>query len=443
MKPFYRFVRRLLRFGRRAFFREVETHGLENVPADGPLLLLANHHNGMIDPFLLISTAERPVTFVAKANLFRVPVLGWFLRNLHCMPAWRGEEKDYSKEKNQALYEAGAARLLAGDAIGIFPEGRSHTDPSLAEFKFGASKIAFEAEAKGARVRVQLVGIHFEKTRGFRGKVLLQFGPPVTLEAHRERYAQDPREAIGALTADLHARLSQHVLTAENEELVRLADLVERMGVLDAEGESGLKAVFERKKALLEGYRRLREVAPAEIDELREDLRAYHGFLRSLGVRDDQVAADYRLGRVIRYALRNTLALLAGLPFVAAGLVGNLAPYLAAYGAAKLGKTLDDRTGIAFMASLLAFPAWWAGLALGAGLLAGGWGAAIAAAGAPITGAVALAWMDRWHAVLRETWGLWTALWMRRARAKLRAVRARILARLEKLIERYRVLPLA
>ena len=87
MSGFYRFIRGALRLAQGAFFREVEVHGRENVPAEGALLMLANHHNGMIDPFLLMTSVERPVTFVAKATLFRIPVLGSALRALHCMPA--------------------------------------------------------------------------------------------------------------------------------------------------------------------------------------------------------------------------------------------------------------------------------------------------------------------------------------------------------------------
>ncbi len=436
----YGTVRGLLRLGLRGWFREVEVHGRENVPADGPLVMIANHHNGMIDPFLLIAASDRPVTFVAKAALFRVPVLGWILKALHCMPAYRGEERDYSKDKNQALFEAAAALLAEGRALGIFPEGKSHLDPKLHDFKHGASRIAFDAQAKGAPVRVAFVGIHFERTRGFRGKALVQFGPTVGLDAHRERYSQDPRAATAALSEELHGRLSEMILTAESRELVRLADLVERMGVLD-EGEPGLKAGFERKKALLEGYATVRERAPEDVAQLEEDLRHYRRFLDALGVRDDQVAHDYRFGHVLAYALRNTLLLAFGLPLVIVGLACNLAPYLIALGCAKLGRSLDVRTSIGFLVAAVAFPLTWAALGFGGWMLARGWGLAAALAAAPLSGAVALRWMDQWHRVIQSTWGLWTAIALPAARAKLRRMRARIIARVEKLIALWRSAP--
>ncbi|MBI2931503.1 MAG: 1-acyl-sn-glycerol-3-phosphate acyltransferase [Planctomycetes bacterium] len=432
MSWFYRFIRFLLRLGLHGYFREVEIHGRENVPHEGPLMILANHHNGMIDSFLLIAACDRPVTFVAKATLFRVPVLRWFLRWFHTLPAYRGEEPDYAKEKNQTLFAAAESALVQGHAIGIFPEGRSHLDPTLLQFKHGASRIAFDAEAAGARVRVQLMGIHFEKTRGFRGHVLVQFGPPLTLDAHRERYAHDPRAATAALTEDLHARLSEMVLTAENERLIRLANLVERMGSLEAAGDSDLKGAFERKKTLLDVYARLRVEAPEELSAVRRALDDYQQMLDALGVRDDQIAQDYRFGRVLVYALRNSLALAMGLPFVALGLAGNLPPYLVAWGCSRFGGTLDIRTSISFLVAVVVFPLWWLVLGI-VGWRMAPWGAA-ACLVAPVTGMITLAWMDRWQRVLQATWGLWTAIALRGARARLKRMRAGVLQRVERLL---------
>jgi 1-acyl-sn-glycerol-3-phosphate acyltransferase len=430
----YRAVRATLRLGLRAWFREIEVHGIENVPAEGPILVVANHHNSMIDPFLVIAAVERPVSFIAKAPLFRVPGLGTILRALLCIPAHRSQDPGYAREKNEGLYGAACALLGRGGAVGICPEGKTHDDPTLAEFKHGAAKIAFEAEQNRPGVRLQLVGIHFEVTRGFRGKALLQFGPPVTLDAYRERLAEDPRAAVGALTSDLHAKLSEMLLLAENEETIRLADLLERMASLDAGAAPDLKKVFDRKKRFLERYGELRRTEPLEVEQLREGLRHYRRTLDLLGVRDDQVAQDYRAGRALRFALRNTLGLLAGLPFVALGILCNIVPYLLCWTLSRLfTRTRDLQAGVSFSLAVAFFPAAWAALGYAAWRIAGIPAGVAALVAAPVTGAIALAWMDRWHRVLGETWGLWTALALPAARAQLRRLRERTLARFRRL----------
>src|SRR5688500_349087 len=127
----YTFARGVLRWGLRAFFREIEIRGAENLPLDGPCIVAANHHNSMLDPFLLLVALDRPLCFIAKAPLFRVPVLGWFLRRLRCVPAHRKQDAGYAKELNEGLYKAAADAMASGPALAIFPEGQSHSEPRL------------------------------------------------------------------------------------------------------------------------------------------------------------------------------------------------------------------------------------------------------------------------------------------------------------------------
>jgi len=435
MSLVYRLVRSALRLGLKAYFREIEVHGLENLPPDGPCVVLANHPNSMIDPFLLIAATRRPLSFIAKAPLFGVPVLGWVLRRLLCIPAFRSQDAGYAKEKNQVLYETAGKLLGEGRALAIFPEGKSHDEPQLAEFKHGAARIAFETETQAGGVRILLVGIHFERHGGFRGRALLQFGPPLDLVSRREEYGSDPRAAVAALTAELHERLSERVLSAESREILGLADLLARMRALEAGGSDGLKDGFDRRQRILTRYNDLKERAPEEIGALRLDLARYDRLLHALGVRDDHVAAEYRLGRILRFALKNTFLLALGLPLVAVGLACNFLPYLASWLAARfVSREAITQASVALLTALVAFPAAWAGLAYGAWLWLGKIGVAAALTVAPLTGLFALHWMDRWHRVVGETAGLWAAVALPGPRATLRRLRRRALARTDRLL---------
>ena len=426
----YAFVRGLLRLGLRAFFRGIEVRGAENLPRDGPCVVAANHHNSMLDPFLLLVALDRPLCFIAKAPLFRVPVLGAFLRLLRCIPAHRKQDAGYAKELNEGLYAAAAEALARGPALAIFPEGRSHSEPQLSEFRHGAARIALEAGA-----RVQLVGIHFEETRGFRGKVLIQLGPPIAAADYR---ARDPREAVAALTSDLQTRLSDMILTADTQDILRQADLLARMRATEEVGRPHrTDEAFDRKKLILERYRLLRERAPREVEALREGLDRYEALLRRVGIREEDVAADYRPGRVLRDAAANTLQLLLGLPFLAVGLAANVAPYLLSWAMSRLAGRLPDRRASAgFLAGLVAFPLFWGAIGW---MTARRWGVSAGlAAGAlgPLGGLLALQAMDRWHRTLAETGGLWMAATRPTVRAHLRRLRRRLLARADRLVAR-------
>ena len=76
------FLRALLRI----FFRRIELAGLDRLPADGPAMLVANHPSTLVDPILLLAFAPRPVSFLAKEPVFRMPVIGRAARALDVDP---------------------------------------------------------------------------------------------------------------------------------------------------------------------------------------------------------------------------------------------------------------------------------------------------------------------------------------------------------------------
>jgi 1-acyl-sn-glycerol-3-phosphate acyltransferase len=435
--PAYRALRALARAALALYYREVEVHGGASVPERGPLLVLANHHNGLVDPMLLMAACERELRFLAKQPLFAIPLLGWLLRRLRAVPVHRRQDPGYDKEKNAGLYAAVAEALAAGGAVGIFPEGKSHTDPWVAELKHGAARIALEAEAGSGfelGLAVQLVGIQFERTRLFRGRALVVFAPPRAIGEYREHYARDPRAAVEALTASLQAGLSAMILEAEDAEVLELARLVERFGVLPA-GEDGLRGRFERRRRLLAAYRELRARRPAELAEVLARLRRYRELLRRIGVRDTHVEEDHLWTRGLAAALSQSLLLLAGAPLSAVGFALNAIPYWAVlHGVVLQSKTSDVQASSGLLVATLVFPLWYLLLGLAGWWLPVAWPVwlPLLAAG-PLLGLCTMRWLERRRELLRSSVNLWLGLRLPAVRRRLQELRADVLARIEAL----------
>src|SRR4051794_24149217 len=96
MTPADRFFRALVRLVLRVFFREVEVAGAERLPAGVPLVLVANHVNGLIDPLLLIGplpTVERPPRFLGKSTLWQNPLVRPFLDLAGAIPVYRRQDE--------------------------------------------------------------------------------------------------------------------------------------------------------------------------------------------------------------------------------------------------------------------------------------------------------------------------------------------------------------
>ena len=123
--PFFRVYFRLRRVGR------------EHIPADGPLLLAANHRS-FLDPFAIGMMLRRPVYYMAKRELFERPLQGRLLNALGAFPVDRGAG-------DSGAMDAARAILARGDCVVLFPEGTRVRPGPLGEPKRGIGRLALEA----------------------------------------------------------------------------------------------------------------------------------------------------------------------------------------------------------------------------------------------------------------------------------------------------------
>ena len=121
-------------------------------PASGPLLLLPNHPNALLDPAIVIATAGRPVRFLAKSTLFRGGS-GLLMRAAGAIPVYRKQDA-IQLRRNDETFAAVDAALARGEAICLFPEGISHSSGMLEPLRTGAARMALSAAAACTARRV-------------------------------------------------------------------------------------------------------------------------------------------------------------------------------------------------------------------------------------------------------------------------------------------------
>jgi 1-acyl-sn-glycerol-3-phosphate acyltransferase len=109
----------------------------ENVPDEGPALVVCNHVS-YTDPLVLMGAIPRPTRFVMYYKIFNTPGLSWLFRNARAIPIAGSREDAALMEA--AFVEVDKA-LAEGEIVGIFPEGKLSTDGEIAEFKAGVERI--------------------------------------------------------------------------------------------------------------------------------------------------------------------------------------------------------------------------------------------------------------------------------------------------------------
>lgn len=181
----------------RLLFR-VQTRGAEHIPAAGPLLIVANH-SSVLDPPIVGGVCPRQLTFLAKAELFRIPGLGGLIRRLGAYPL-RREGADPAALRT-------AQRVLAeGRALLVFPEGTRGPEGVLREARLGAALLAMHSGVPVVPAYVRGSGRAWPRGRRLPrpAKVMVTFGaplrfPPVEGAERKAQYESASRRMMAAI----------------------------------------------------------------------------------------------------------------------------------------------------------------------------------------------------------------------------------------------------
>lgn len=161
-------------------FSAIQANNLENMPGDGPVVLIANHMT-VYDMFPMQFILSRPIYFMGKAELYKNPIVDFILRQLGSFPVERGARDNWALEHAREL-------LLNGKVLGIFPEGTRNRGRGLRPAKTGAARLAIS-------VNCPIVPMGVVGTEGMfsdfprRNQVTINVGEPI--------YPQSTDTALG------------------------------------------------------------------------------------------------------------------------------------------------------------------------------------------------------------------------------------------------------
>jgi len=182
---FYWFVRALCLFIL-AVFRRWEVYGAENLPQEGPVVVASNHVSYW-DPVAVGCALNRKVFFMAKWELFEVPVLSPVISRLGAFPVKR-------KSKDGNAINVAVQLLKAGNVVGIFPEGTRSRTKKLLPPHSGMIILAHKANAA-------ILPVAVEGTRKNWGKVKVYVGKPLAMKDFGDIDEKIDKKDLGELSA--------------------------------------------------------------------------------------------------------------------------------------------------------------------------------------------------------------------------------------------------
>ncbi|MGQ0703673.1 MAG: lysophospholipid acyltransferase family protein [Gemmatimonadales bacterium] len=392
----------VLRLVLRVFFRRVETSGEERVPRSGPLLFVLNHPNSLIDPLFILCLAPRPVSFLAKAPLFRMPVIGMLVRAMDSIPVERRQDPGADLTKNREMFARVRVHLARGGAVALFPEGASHSDPRLKPIKTGAARIALGVTASPP-LRIQAAGLFYTAKHTFRSSALVYFGEPFEVRpAPLDPAGEPPADRVQALTEAVTRALEAVTLQADELEAHDFVARTERILASERRESDGalrpeLADEFQVRRRLLAGYHALLQRDPERLERMRRRILRYEDRLRGAGIDPwdlppGRVHAGRGIGRIALFLGKFLLFVPLGIP----GLALHYVPYrFVGAIASRTAKGPDLLATTKTITAAIMFPVLWLATAAVGWVLGGPWIGASLIVLAPASGYSALRLAER------------------------------------------------
>ena len=172
-KIIYQFVSQVIIFPIYKFLFRGILIGRENIPKQGSFILVSNH-GSLLDPPLLGHAVGRNISFMAKSELFRIPLLGFIIKACGAYPVKRG-----IADKN--TIKIACEKLSNNNSIGIFIDGTRQKDGRVNKPKQGAALLAFKNQK--LLVPVAIINSHnlvrFRFFIPFFTKIVIKVGKPI------------------------------------------------------------------------------------------------------------------------------------------------------------------------------------------------------------------------------------------------------------------------
>lgn len=403
------------------------------------MLLVANHPNSLLDPVIVQAAARRSVRFLAKAPLWDDPKTAWLVKLGKAIPVHRASDDPTKLARNAAMFDAVHAALARGDAVGLFPEGISHSAPSLTPLKTGAARIALgAAPLVGGEFPIIPVGLVFREKDVFRSEALAVVGAPLEWADLAARGLDDPA-AVRELTERIDAAIRRNTVNLVQWEDQPLVECAMKVWEAEQRAEPDPAARVARLGEATRILAAVREHPDAETTALMREVTTHQRRLARLRLRPSDLVADVGLARSGRWATRRLmLAMPLGVIAAVVGWLLFVIPYrLTGTVVDRFTLERDTRSSWKLLLGGAIYLVWVVGLAVGAGLWRG-WPTGLAVLLAvPTVGLAGLLVRERWR-------GAWSDLrrWVllrsgRRLVDTLRTSQQHLGQRLDRLFEQH------
>ena len=219
--PWYSFLRHYVDLALKLSYRTVRYVGLDKIPQDGAVIYAPNHTNALMDALVILAMDRKPKVFVARADIFRKPILAKIFTFMRIMPIMRLRDGVDEVKKNYETIERSVDVLRDKVPFCIFPEGQHQAKYSSLPLSKGIFRIAFQAQELMPDMPLYIVpvGIRYGSFFRFRSTVRVAIGDPINVgEFFASQTDTTPQEQMNIMRDMLAERMREAIFYIPNDE---------------------------------------------------------------------------------------------------------------------------------------------------------------------------------------------------------------------------------
>ncbi len=345
----------------RVFYREYYVHNLHKLPVNEPVILTINHQNTLMDALALLFSFPGHAIFLARADIFKKPVIAKILKFLKIMPVYRQRDKVDTKKENEQIFQKSVDVLQKGNKFAIFPEGSHQGLRQLRTLKKGFARIAFQAEEStdfSLNIKIVPIGLDYTNYVNMRSRLFINYGDPIEIKDYYNRYRENAPRTLTALRDDLSERLKKVMLHIENTKYYNTIytlslwcnSLMQKHLKFNKNTPPNR---FTASKALIDVLQKTANEQPEQMDKLQQNVNELQKGLNALGLRHKIIARP--LWSIVKLLLHSFL-LVVLFPLFVYGFVNNYLPYKIPLIASKNIRDTQFLSSVRYGLALVLFP---------------------------------------------------------------------------------------
>jgi 1-acyl-sn-glycerol-3-phosphate acyltransferase len=200
------YIRFLIKICLHGYFKKIKVEGYENIPRNVPVILVANHQNALIDPFLLATHSALKPYYLTRASVFKSPIAARLLDLIQMLPIYRMRDGFSTIHQNQQTFDQTYEVLRKNGTVLVFAEGNHSLIRNLRPLSKGFTRIAFGLKEKypGQNPVILPAALDYSVHRKSGGRVRIIYGKPIPVDM--------PDSKSGLLTKSVEKALQSLVV---------------------------------------------------------------------------------------------------------------------------------------------------------------------------------------------------------------------------------------